>query len=143
MQKNVRIKNILVPLDGSKNSVRGLTYAIDLAKQNNATILGIHVMPTSLLHSAWRPSNLKEEMLKNAKHIINSARKHTEKEDIVFKEKILSGFPGSDIVKFANNKRNNVGTIVIGAKSRGISKFVFGSVSNYVLNKTKAPVLVI
>lgn len=143
MQKNLRIKNILVPLDGSKNSVRGLTCAIDLAKQNNATILGIHVMPTFFLHSTWRPSNLKKEMLKNAKRIIRSARKHTEKKDITFKEKILSGIPGSNIVKFADNKRNNVGTIVIGARREGVSKFVFGSVSNHVVNKSKVPVLVV
>ncbi|MCH7968914.1 MAG: universal stress protein [Thaumarchaeota archaeon] len=143
MQKNVRIKNILVPLDGSKNSVRGLTHAIDLAKQNKATILGIHVMPTSFLYSACRPSNLKEEMLKNAKRIMKSVRKQTEKEDIIFKEKILSGFPGRDIVEFANKKRNNVGMIVIGTRNKGDSEFVFGSISNYVLNKTKVPLLVV
>jgi len=143
MQKNVRIKNILVPLDGSKNSVRGLTHAIDLAKQNKAAILGIHVMPTSFLCSAYRPSNLKEEMLKNAKRIMKSVRKQTEKEDIIFKEKILSGFPGRDIVEFANNKRNNVGMIVIGTKNKDDSQFVFGSISNYVLNKTKVPLLVV
>jgi len=30
------IKNILVPLDGSKNSIRALKNAIVLAKQNDA-----------------------------------------------------------------------------------------------------------
>lgn len=40
MSDKKMIKKILVPLDGSKNSLRGLDAAISLAKQTNATIVG-------------------------------------------------------------------------------------------------------
>ena len=37
-----RISKILVPLDGSKNSIRGLETAITLARSCGATITGIY-----------------------------------------------------------------------------------------------------
>ena len=49
MIKN-KIKKILVPLDGSKNSKRGLEMAISIARQCGATITGIfsiHAPPHS------------------------------------------------------------------------------------------------
>ena len=36
------LKRILVCLDGSKHSLRGLDKAISFAKQSDATIIGIH-----------------------------------------------------------------------------------------------------
>jgi nucleotide-binding universal stress UspA family protein len=40
-----KIKKILVPLDGSKNSMRGLDEGIYLARQCQATITGLYVIP--------------------------------------------------------------------------------------------------
>ena len=44
MLKN-RFKKILVPLDGSLNSIRGLNEAIFLARLGSSQIIGIHVLP--------------------------------------------------------------------------------------------------
>ncbi len=40
-----RFKKILVGIDGSPNSIRGLNQAISLARQSQGTITGIHVLP--------------------------------------------------------------------------------------------------
>jgi len=56
--KTDKIKKILVPLDGSKNSLRGLDMAITLARASNATITGIYVVyaPShSVIHSSNIP----------------------------------------------------------------------------------------
>ena len=42
------IKRILVPLDGSKNSERGIEMAVDLANDAKRTIVGLYVKPTFL-----------------------------------------------------------------------------------------------
>ena len=42
------IKRILVPLDGSKNSERGIEMAVDLANDAKRTIVGLYVKPTSV-----------------------------------------------------------------------------------------------
>ena len=48
-----KIKNILVPLDGSKNSLKALTKAIFLAKKCNSSITALYV-----LHTAFDNPNL-------------------------------------------------------------------------------------
>jgi nucleotide-binding universal stress UspA family protein len=40
-----RFKRILVALDGSANSIRGMNEAISLARQSEGTITGIYVLP--------------------------------------------------------------------------------------------------
>ena len=39
----IQIKKILVPLDGSTNSFRGLDVAIQMARESHATITGLYV----------------------------------------------------------------------------------------------------
>ena len=40
---NHKLEKILVPLDGSDNSLRGMDHAISLAKLSGASIVGAHV----------------------------------------------------------------------------------------------------
>ena len=39
----IKIKKILVPLDGSSNSFKGLDVAIHMARESHATITGLYV----------------------------------------------------------------------------------------------------
>ncbi|MDH5659092.1 MAG: universal stress protein [Nitrosopumilus sp.] len=58
--------------------------------------------------------------------------------------KAIAGDPGYDIARFANNSKNKIDLIVIGARGLGSAKEIFlGSVSNYVLHKAKKPVLIV
>ena len=41
-----KLRKILVPLDGSKNSFRGLDKAISIAKQSESIITGMFVIPS-------------------------------------------------------------------------------------------------
>jgi len=48
------------------------------------------------------------------------------------------------IVKFAHTKKNKFDLIVIGSRGMGSAKEIFlGSTSNYVLHKSKIPVLIV
>jgi len=144
VKKRQKIQKILVPLDGSNNSYRGLNHAINLAKQTKMKIIGLYVMPIQLISTVRRPVAIKNEMLKIGKNIMKKSIQRAKQNNILFEERILSGVPGTDIVTFAGNKKNNVSLIIIGASSKGVSKEkYFGSVSNYVLNKSKISVLVV
>ena len=138
------MKKILVALDGSKNSVRGLAKAIEMAKINNSKIIGINVVELPMSYFLGRPKmKIKTDMAKESKKILESAKKKCERSRIDFELKIIpGGDPGYDIVKFA--KKTNVDVIVIGARGLNPIKEMFlGSVSNYILHKSKIPVLVI
>ena len=55
------IKKILVPLDGSKNSLKGLNEAIYLARQCGATITGLCVIPLYTINLGKLLTSLKNQ----------------------------------------------------------------------------------
>lgn len=136
------IKKILVPLDGSKNSVRGLDEAIYLARQCGATLTGIFVLPRTPAKAFRRLQNPEKEALKIADKIMEKAKLRSAQNGIVFNKKIDFGDPAYMIVKFA--KSLNYDIIVIGARGQsGIKDIFLGSTSNYVLHKSPIPIMIL
>ena len=139
-------KKIMVCLDGSKNSLRGLDAAITFAKQSDAIIVGIHSDTSFSAFSAVRAPILPEKRWKkNIKEIILAAKKRVEKNKIEFLGVVIGGHSsGIDLTTFANNPGNKIDQIVIGSRGMGFPKeLFFGSTSNFVLHKAKAPVTII
>ena len=140
----IKIKNILVPLDGSSNSLRGLDHAISLARQCQATITAVYVKQMPGIYALHPMGFLDFGSLTEAKKLLANAKTRAAKKGIDLKFKIIAGDPGFDLVKFSNKKSNKIDIIVIGARGRGSAKEVFlGSTSNYVLHKSKKPVMII
>ncbi|MDH5463148.1 MAG: universal stress protein [Nitrosopumilus sp.] len=137
---------IMVCLDGSKHSLRGLDVAILLAKQSDALIIGVHSDTSFSAFSAVRAPILPEKKWTNeAKGIIRDAQKKVEKNKIKFEGIVIGGHSsGIDLTTFANNPVNRINQIVIGARGMGFPKeLFFGSTSNFILHKAKAPVTVV
>jgi hypothetical protein len=99
------IKRILVPLDGSKNSIRGLDNAIYLARQCQATIIGIYVLARVPVRAYRAIQYPEKELLKDADSNMEYAKKHCAQNGIVFEKKISFGDPGYTIVKYAKDKK--------------------------------------
>jgi nucleotide-binding universal stress UspA family protein len=135
-------KKILVPLDGSKNSIRGLDNAISIARACHAIIIGIYILPTY-------PRNLADAVIpyfihpeREAKKFLADAKKRAAQKGILFKSKIIWGSPTSEIQELVNSKKFDL--IVIGARGKGSLKELFlGSVSNAIVHKSKIPVMVV
>lgn len=135
-------KKILVPLDGSKNSFRGLDTAIFLARQTGATLTGMFVLPRTPDKKLRRLGNPEKEALKIADKVMEKAKKRAAQNGIVFNKKIDFGDPAYMIVKFSKSLHYDI--IVIGARGMsGIKDIFLGSTSNYVLHKAKAPVIIV
>lgn len=140
-----KIKKIPVPLDGSKNSLRGLDEAISLARQCHAIITAIYAKqypPAFVLHPL---GFMGIDFKKEGKKILGPVKTRAAKHGIHLIYKIIgSNDPRYDIVRFAHSRKNKFDLIVIGARGRGIVKdLFFGSVSDYVVHKSKIPVLVV
>ena len=137
-----KFKKILVPIDGSKNSTRGLDRAIEIAKESKAEITGFYVFHLPLLAGLKYSQKMKENAQKKAVKTIGPAMKRAQRAGASFKYKTGGGHTGSEIVKFAQTGKYDM--IVIGARGMGGAKEAFlGSTSNYVMHKTKIPVLVV
>ena len=141
---STKIKKILVPLDGSKNSQKGLDMAIGLARKFDAIIIGICVIYAAP-RSEFRGKGIVEKgYFKKVKKFMNDAKTKAAQNRITFKEKILYGDVGYHIVKFAHSKKNDIDMIVIGSRGRGAAReMFFGSVSHHILHASLIPVLVV
>ena len=139
-------KRIMVCLDGSKNSLRGLDKAISFAKESDSVIVGVHSDTSFSAFSAVRAPILPTKKWKQkARKLINDAKKKVEKKNLEFLGVVIGGHTsGIDLTTFANNPSNRIDQIVIGSRGMGFPKeLFFGSTSNFVLHKAKAPVTVV
>ncbi|MDH3312187.1 MAG: universal stress protein [Nitrosopumilus sp.] len=136
-----QIKKILVPLDGSKNSMKGLNSAIALAKPLGAEIKAVYVRPTPPIFGRMKP--MYAEKITADDTFLDSAKKLAEKNGVKFTAKITEfQKPGDYIVKLA--QKQNFDLIVIGARGMGsVKEFFLGSVSHYIIHKSKIQVLVV
>ena len=137
-----KFNKILVPLDGSSNSSRGLDRAIEIAKGSDAEITGFYVFHLPIAAGIKYTQKMKDEAQKKAVKAIGPAMNRARKSGATFKYKTGGGNTGSEIVKFAQKGKFDM--IVIGARGIGGAKEAFlGSTSNYVMHKTKIPVLIV
>ena len=140
--KHVSIKKILVPLDGSRNSLRGLDMAIFLARQCGSTITGVYshnVRPATEFPTI---QSLQKKVPKQVRAFLEGMRTKAAKKGVIFNYAILKGSPEYTIIKMAHGKKFDI--IVIGSRGHGAARGIFfGSVSHNVLHKSKIPVLIV
>ncbi len=136
------IKNILVPIDGSPNSLRGLDKAVSIAKSCGATITGLYVFHLPLIAGLKFTKSMENQAKAKGQKIISNAQQKAEKKGVPFKWRTSGGKPGDVIVNVSKGVKADM--IVIGARGLGATKEKFlGSTSNQVMHKSQIPVLVV
>lgn len=149
-----KVRNVLVPLDGSRNSIRALNYAINLAKFTSSKIICLHVLPTDVSSlsiielmkplSSIQSIGYEEKLQKAGQKIIDTAKIRCNLNKTKFSSKIMKGNPGFDIIKFAHNKKNAIDLIIMGSRGEGhAEEILLGSVSYHVIHKSKIPVMIV
>jgi nucleotide-binding universal stress UspA family protein len=139
-------RNILVSVDGSSHSDRALAEAIDIATSANARMTVITAVPS--VHSwAYTPANagaleeLAGDLERESKEILRDAVDRIPGEVPV--TKILTHDP---IRKALIEQLEGGGydLLVMGSRGRGaVSSSMLGSVSHFVLNHARTPVLIV
>ena len=145
-------ERILVPLDGSKHSMRALEEAIQIAKQCDGKITLVHVysvlrasvVPMAMAEPVIMPpdvvTKLAEAVRKAGVTILEEAEKKVEAEGVQSKALLREGHVVEEILRAA--KEENVDLIVIGARGLSTIKEIFlGSVSHGVALHAPCPVL--
>lgn len=136
-----KIKKILVALDGSKNSQRGLEMGINLARKFDTKLIGIYVI-SNIPKKYYKLTYPEKPLLIAAEDIMESAKIRCAQNGVLFEKKIDFGDPGSKITNFAESL--NFDMIIIGARGMSSIKEKFlGSVSNHVLHKSSIPVMIV
>ncbi len=147
-KEQVKIKKILVPIDGSNFSMRAARYAIEAAKLQKAQIVIIHVIPKLFYYGGYADSAVGhyfDNMTNQAQLWFNKIFIMAENEGIedVKKDIFTDTISITDaIISYAFD--NSIDLIVIGTKGRtGLEKFLLGSVANGVVQHAHCSVLLV
>lgn len=138
-------RNIVIATDGSENSLRAISYGIEIAKLSGATVHALHVVDTSAIISEfWTAGKelVHELIINDGKKIMSETKKIIEGSGVEVREVLLEGHPGDEIIDYAEN--NNIDLIVMGTLgATGIERFLMGSVAEKVVRYSKVPVMVV
>ena len=142
-------KKILVPVDGSPASTRGLDEAIKLAKDQDAELRLLHVVNEWLVVSPDATGadvgGIAEGLRESANVVLDEAEVRARAAGIIPNTVLLEqiGTPvGAVIVKHASEWPADL--IVFGTHGRrGVRRLVMGSDAEYILRHTRVPVLLL
>lgn len=143
------LNHVLVPLDGSSLAEDALKHALEIvAPQGKITLVCAVEAPDVLVYGYYPAitapdyETTKNEMLPYAKHYVESVAKDLVKDGYTVRQEVKMGDAATVITDMA--EKLHVDAIVMSTHGRsGISRFLFGSVTNKVLEAKVCPVFVI
>jgi len=141
------ITKILVPIDGSKHSLKAFRVALDIAKNNNAKINVLTCLEKEDVGAWYIDKRTNRKIMSDAKNFakdfLSKLEKPAKDANIPISLNILETKSASNqIITFSNS--NKIDLIVIGSHGRGgFNKFLLGSVSNKVSQMAKCPVMIV
>jgi nucleotide-binding universal stress UspA family protein len=139
---------ILVPVDGSQNSMEAVKVALNYAKTAKADISLMTVTPfisgLDLEISAHAMDSLNESMKSRGEEVLKKAQNILTAEGVTAKTILSSSISAADeIVGFAEKEKTDL--IVIGSRGLGgkATRFIMGSVASKVVGHAPCNVYVV
>lgn len=133
------IKKILCPVDFSECSEFALKQAVQMAKANNAKLILVHVAPL-VGHGGGFGDGLAMQPVYASKP--DPRLDQIELPGVATDRVHLGGYAGEEIVGYV--AENDVDMIVMGTHGYGgFTRFLMGSVADYVLRRADCPVTVV
>jgi len=140
-----KVKNILIPTDGSDHSLRAAELGISLAKVLGAKIFTIYAIDPIILEELTKgieEKAVEKELKEKGERYLNYIVKLAEKEGLTAEAILAKGEPHDQIVYYAKSKGVNM--IVMGTLGRrGTKRILIGSVTERVIEYAPCPVLVV
>ncbi|MHA7647517.1 universal stress protein [Nitrosopumilus sp. S4] len=135
-------KKILVPLDGSKYSIKALEHACNIVNSFDCKLVLIYVVEKSLPINLLDRKEYLEILRKFGKKTLDHANEIVLKKGISAKSVLKEGNISNEIDKVAKNEKCDL--IVVGNKGLGsVSRFFLGSVSNKLAQSSSVSVLIV
>jgi nucleotide-binding universal stress UspA family protein len=142
-----KFSKILVGVDGSKESLDAVNFAIGLAKKDNAKLVSFTVMQLPSFYG-WSaiesPKEWQEKDRAEIEHWSEKIKKTAQENNVHIETRSVESPMSVDgaIVDYADNE--NVDLIVVGTRGRtGFAKKLLGSVALGVVTHASCPVTVV
>lgn len=131
---------MLIPVDGSENSLRALSYVIKRAATDKRLKIYVLNVQPALPHSLFvtRDMIASHHVVKSRESLVRG-RRVLAKPHLAAEVVVRVGAPAEEIVNFAGRK--HCGEIVIGTRGLGsVRGLLLGSITTKVLHSTRVPV---
>ena len=140
---------ILVPIDGSETSTRGLNEAIKIAKSQGSELCLVHIVNELILDYTFSPglysANLIESLVKAGRAVLEAGESAAKREGVNAKSVLLESLGGvaADLILEQANKVH-ADLIVMGTHGRrGIFRLALGSDAEQVVHAANVPVVLV
>ncbi len=140
---------ILVPVDGSETSTRGLNEAIRLAKAQGSQLLLVHIVNELILEYSYSPgvyaTNLIEMLVKGGKEVLDAAAAAAKREGVKADTVLVESIGGvaADLI-LAQSQQWPADLIVMGTHGRrGLARLAMGSDAEQVVRAAMVPVMLV
>ena len=140
-----RYDNILFPTDLATGSEDIALHVTEMADAFESNLHILHVVHTQHYHTEMDMITLYSgdcecDAIPEAKEKLREfGRKYLY--DRPSRISVVSGFPGDQILRYAES--GNVDLIIMGHCRKGIERLTLGSVSGYVVKRSRAPVMIV
>ena len=136
-------KNILVPVDGSANSLRALKYATERFRDSrHVQLLLLNVQPAMPSSRHVRPAMIKDHQQRMSEEALEPARELAKRLGILFDCYAQVGDTAEVITKFASRTRCT--EIIMGTRGLGrVRGLMLGSVATRVIQLASVPVTLV
>lgn len=127
---------VLLPVDLSKKSLSAFDFAVELAKQNDGSLILLYVAPPTLPQEALYGPEMSKRYIEEAMKKFNELQ--IEDPGVEIEKRFLHGNPGPTIVQVTRE----ADLCVMSTHGRNaVMRLVMGSVAQYVLRNAKCPVV--
>ncbi len=134
---------VLVPVDGSNVSALAVEAAVELCRRFDADLHAVHVVDTNELPLGAEASML-DDLVSRAEDLVAQAETTAEAAGVSVTTTVLrnGAIAHRGIVEYATDR--DVDLVVMGSHGRrGLGRFVLGSVAEWTIRESPAPVLTI
>jgi nucleotide-binding universal stress UspA family protein len=145
---NVKIRKILVGIDGSVYSLKALEFALDLAKKYDSMLIAFTVFHIPEIYKilpnkeSYNTISIEDEILKS-KNLLKSIKESSDTNEISISTEFINSksTPDNAILEYAQS--NEVDHIVLGYRGRSIENLLIGNIATSVVSKSKCSVTVV
>lgn len=140
------MRTILLPVDGSENSVRAVKRAIEISKEaGQAKLFLVTAFPPIVSGNVKRffsADEINSYYQEEGQKALAPAKALLESEGVAYEDEVLVGQVAQSIADYA--KKKQVDTIIMGTRGLGtVTGMLLGSVTTKVLSLVDIPVMLV
>ncbi len=143
--KEIAVRKILIPYDGSENALRAVRFAASMARQLSAVELELLYVQDRIplkMHASFSSHELERRQADEGNRVLQPAREALDSEGVIFQARCRSGAPADEIARHADETQCDA--IIMGTRGLGpVAGVILGSVAARVVQQVDIPVTLI